>query len=110
MSINVFCRYCGQQISDVDLVCPHCHSKQHFNTPPHTNTRRNSEGVVAFVLCFFLGFIGIHRFYYGKVGTGFLMILTMGGLGIWWLVDLIRIGVGHFTDSQGNRLSLIHDH
>lgn len=37
----------------------------------------------AVLLCFFLGTLGIHRFYVGKIGTGVLMIVTLGGLGVW---------------------------
>lgn len=51
--------------------------------------------------CWFLGFLGIHRFYVGKTGTGILMILTGGGLCIWWLIDLIMVAIGSFTDSEG---------
>ena len=57
--------------------------------------------VPAILLCFFLGFLGIHRFYVGKIGTGILMILTLGGLGIWTLVDFIIIVTGNFRDKQG---------
>lgn len=57
--------------------------------------------VPAVLLCFFLGMFGIHRFYVGKVGTGILMILTLGGLGIWSLVDFIMIIVGSFKDKNG---------
>ncbi|WP_201846085.1 TM2 domain-containing protein [Myceligenerans indicum] len=58
----------------------------------------------AFVLCFFLGVFGAHRFYVGKVGTAILQILTVGGLGIWVLVDWIMIMVGAFRDKQGRVL------
>jgi TM2 domain-containing membrane protein YozV len=59
----------------------------------------------AFLLCFFFGVLGIHRFYVGKIGTGILQIVTLGGLGIWALIDLIMIIVGAFTDKEGNKLT-----
>lgn len=59
----------------------------------------------AFLLCFFLGIFGAHRFYVGKIGTAILQIFTLGGLGIWALIDWIMIMVGAFTDKQGNKLT-----
>ena len=53
------------------------------------------------VSCFFLGYLGFHRFYVGKVGTGILQLLTFGGLGIWVLIDFIKILLGRFRDSEG---------
>jgi len=61
--------------------------------------------VVALILCFFLGALGVHRFYVGKVGTGVLMIVTFGGLGIWVLIDFIMILIGKFNDKQGQALA-----
>jgi len=55
----------------------------------------------AVLLCFFLGFLGFHRFYAGKTLTGILMLVTLGGLGIWQLIDLITIILGAFKDKEG---------
>ena len=60
--------------------------------------------LVALLLCFFLGPLGVHRFYVGKVGTGVLMLITLGGCGIWMLIDLILIVVGSFKDKEGLRV------
>jgi TM2 domain-containing membrane protein YozV len=60
--------------------------------------------VPAALLCFFLGVLGIHRFYIGRQGTAILMILTLVGLGIWQIIDLVRIITGGLTDGQGRVL------
>ncbi len=60
--------------------------------------------VTALLLCLFLGYLGIHRFYVGKIGTGFLYLVTGGLFGIGALVDLIRICVGSFRDNAGSPL------
>jgi len=58
--------------------------------------------LVALLLCIFLGVLGIHRFYVGKVGTAIIQIITIGGFfGIWAFVDLIMILIGSFKDKQG---------
>ena len=61
--------------------------------------------LVAALLCFFLGPLGVHRFYVGKIGTGVVQILTLGGLGFWVLIDLIVILVGKFSDKHGQPLA-----
>ena len=58
--------------------------------------------VPTILLCFFFGMFGVHRFYVGKIGTGLLMLITLGGFGIWALIDFIIIVCGNFTDKQGN--------
>ena len=54
----------------------------------------------ALLLCLFFGVFGVHRFYVGKVATGLLMLVTGGGLAIWWLFDLLVILLGGFTDKE----------
>ena len=60
----------------------------------------------AFLLCFFLGCFGIHRFYAGKIGSGILQFLTLGGLGIWALIDFVMIIMGAFTDKDGRKITV----
>jgi len=61
--------------------------------------------LVAFLLCTFLGYLGAHHFYVGKVGIGILLLLTagIGGLGVF--IDWILILVGSFKDENGNEVS-----
>ena len=83
------------------------------NTNTNTNDNANTGAYpfppkskwVAFFLCLFLGGLGIHRFYVGKIGTGILYILTWGLFGIGVIVDLIVILVGGFRDKWGQRLA-----
>ena len=61
--------------------------------------------VVALVLCLFLGCLGVHRFYVGKIGSGLVQLFTGGLCGIWALIDLICICTDSFTDAAGNKLA-----
>ncbi len=70
-----------------------------------TNPSEKSRAV-ALALCIPLGVFGAHRFYVGKVGTGLLQLVTLGGLGLWYLYDLITIASGEFRDADGRRVAL----
>ncbi|MFR1672766.1 MAG: TM2 domain-containing protein [Candidatus Gastranaerophilaceae bacterium] len=55
-------------------------------------------------LAFFLGGLGVHRFYTGYILIGLIQLLTLGGLGIWTLIDIISICLGNFKDARGCNL------
>ena len=69
-----------------------------------STTTSTTDWLTLFLLTFFVGVLGVHRFYVGKIGTGFLMLLTLGGLGVWFLVDLILVVTGQFTNKDGERI------
>ncbi|MEE0023314.1 TM2 domain-containing protein [Ruminococcus sp.] len=58
----------------------------------------------ALILSILLGELGIDRFYLGYVGLGILKLITAGGFGIWWLIDLILIATGKMTAKDGSEL------
>ena len=64
----------------------------------------NKSRVIALLLCWLFGVFGVHRFYVGRFVSGFLMLFTLGGLGLWALIDFIRIAFGFFSDADGFRL------
>lgn len=65
-------------------------------------TGSGKSQLVALLLCFFLGGLGIHRFYLGYIWQGVVQLLTLGGCGIWALIDLIRIVIGDLQPKDGS--------
>jgi TM2 domain/GYF domain 2 len=61
----------------------------------------NKDWLTAVLLSFFVGVLGIDRFYLGHTGLGILKLITLGGCGIWALIDLVLIAMGNVTDSNG---------
>lgn len=103
-----FCKHCGQQIDQDCIVCPICgkqvedlkSSQQPVvinNTNTNTvdvkmeNRRKEKNKWVAFVLCLFLGLVGAHKFYEGKILMGVVYIFTAGLFFVGWIIDLIAI-------------------
>lgn len=106
-----FCKYCGEQIDKECVVCPKC-GKQieqlndaNKNIVINNNTSASASATVitpvvvgkaknkwvAFLLCLFLGYFGIHKFYEEKVGMGILYIFTFGLFGFGWIIDAILL-------------------
>ena len=79
----------------------HLQKEKLLNSSTTTST---TDWLTLFLLTFFVGVLGVHRFYVGKIGTGFLMLLTLGGLGVWFLVDLILVVTGQFTNKDGQKI------
>ena len=100
-----YCPHCGTQVPDGDSLCPSC-GKTIYNAPVQNRTApgNDEKWLVTLLLCFFLGGLGIHRFYTGHTKTGIEMLLTMGGSGVWALVDFIMIICNSYVDGNGNRL------
>jgi TM2 domain-containing membrane protein YozV len=78
-------------------------------TMPFPSQQQNTEYgnksyIIAWLLSLFLGVFGIDRFYFGRIGTGILKLITFGGFGIWTLVDWFCITVGATKDKQGRTL------
>ncbi|HTD03517.1 TM2 domain-containing protein [Undibacterium sp.] len=99
----VYCRGCGKEIHETAISCPQCGAPQRPGISGPVSEKRI---LPAAILCFFLGFLGVHRFYVGKIGTGVLQLVTFGGFGIWVLIDFIMIVIGSFCDKEGGKLVL----
>ena len=99
----MFCKHCGNEVNDNAVVCVKCGCS--LKDEPAGINNNTKEWLVVLLLCFFLGGLGVHRFYVGKTGTGVAQLLTCGGCGIWALIDFIMILVGSFTDDQGRPIT-----
>jgi TM2 domain-containing membrane protein YozV len=108
---EIFCYSCGTKISTGAAFCPNCGAKQNMAAGQATVTAQNItvaldlDYITLLLLALFLGGLGAHRFYARKIGTGILMLLTGGGLGVWWLIDVITVLCGKFTDKNGDVIS-----
>ena len=124
----MYCRNCGNEVSEKAVMCVSC------GTPPNAGERychncraetpssgsicmkcgvslsktslpgEGKDWLTTLLLCFFIGVFGVHRFYTGHTAIGVVQLLTLGGCGIWVLIDFIMIIVGSYKDAQGNLL------
>jgi len=92
----MFCSRCGKEITCSLVFCVSCGARlvENGNISPKSRLATS-------LLAWYLGFLGVHRFYLGKIGTGILMLLTFGGLGIWTIIDFIVAVTGNMKDKEG---------
>lgn len=100
----MFCSNCGAEIHENAVVCVKCGcavngASQTVKT--FDLNKSSKDWLTTLLLCFFLGGLGIHRFYTGHMGTAIIQLLTCGGCGIWALIDFITIAIGNFKDGEG---------
>ena len=79
-------------------------TRSYSETRSYGENRSEYSRTAALLLCFFLGGFGIHQFYVGRTGKGIVYLLTAGLFGFGWLIDLIKLAAGTFTDKYGRRL------
>lgn len=97
-----YCFNCGEAINSKATECPKCGVAQpRFSNNPDFTT----EWLITLFLCAFFGALGVHRFYTGRITSGIFQLITLGGLGIWALVDLIMVVLGEFKDKNGVKIS-----
>jgi len=117
---NSFCNACGAKTNSLAEICVTCGAKLSQTGQPLGNVSPKSRAALS-ILAFFLGELGIHRFYVGKIGTGIAMLLLaiigystlaffigipfLVVLGIWNLIDFIMAVVGNFKDKEGKKIS-----
>jgi len=77
----------------------------HLSGTVRDETQSRCSRAVALILVLLLGMFGAHRFYVGRTGSAFAMLFTLGGLGIWWLIDIVIVVSGQLKDDQGKRVS-----
>jgi len=100
----MYCKQCGALIEDNSSFCPKCGACLSSKPVSSGEGISSKSRLVAALLCWFLGVFGAHRFYVGRIGSAIAMIFTLGGLGIWALIDLIIIICGEFKDDSGLKI------
>lgn len=71
-------------------------------TEPFPIVKSERKILVPFVICFLVGFLGIHRFYMRQWKVGFLQLITLGGLTAWQAMDAVKLAAREFPDRDGH--------
>jgi TM2 domain-containing membrane protein YozV len=102
----MFCPNCGNEVSEKAVICVKCGVALKKASPgAETSVAESKDWLTALLLCLFLGCFGIHRFYTKSTGIGVIQLLTLGGCGVWALIDFVMILIGSYKDGNGNNLT-----
>lgn len=104
------CHYCGEpsRPRPAATQAPRSHVYQHSYERPqhvyvehHVSVSSSRNRLILLLLCIFFGGLGVHKFYEGKPGMGFLYLITHGLFGVGRILDIISIAIGSPTDGAG---------
>ncbi|HOP62611.1 MAG TPA: TM2 domain-containing protein [Spirochaetota bacterium] len=98
----MYCYQCGKEYPDDAKYCQTCGILLVSSRNNHSINQR--ELIVALILSVFLGQLGVDRFYLGYIGLGLVKLLSFGGCGVWWLIDIILISTRKLNDCDGKPL------
>ncbi len=104
---NKYCSNCKADTSPSTVVCMKCGvglRGEITGARPGAVAGESKDWLTTLLLALFVGYFGVHRFYTGHTGIGVVQLLTLGGCGIWTLIDIIQIVTGSYKDAQGNAL------
>lgn len=124
MNDTKFCIQCGAQIPSNAQICPVCgaqqpfinpqanpsqtqnvdQNQQNYQQPPMNPPKEKNIALILSVVSMFTGIHGLARFYTGHIGLGIVQLITIGGCGIWTIIDIVQIASGNFKDSDGRPL------
>lgn len=102
-----YCPNCGKPVTGETNFCPECGAPlkiANYQNQPASNRANEDRWLIALILCILVGSLGVHRFYTGNIVTGVLMLITLGGCGVWTIIDLIMIAANTYRDGNGNTL------
>ena len=106
---NKFCQNCATETNPAAEICVGCGVRLARAIGAIADRDVSTKSRLAVTLFaaagWFIIISGIHRFYLGKTGTGILMLLTFGGLGVWTLIDFIMVVAGSMKDKDGKLIS-----
>lgn len=125
LDYDKLCKWCGEELKQPEGICPKCDvedngnkaiGKRRSEIKANNNLldvivenaiRPKAEGYdwfITLLLCFFVGFLGVHRFYTGSMLLGVGQLLTFGGCGLWTMVDFALILMNTYKDGNGRLL------